>query len=221
MKRNQNSIFSTRKLVVMAALIAIQIVTARYLSVQTPTLRISFETVPLALAGMWLGPAGGMLVALVSDILGTFVSGYGVWFAPITLGPVCFAALCGLSSKYIFKSELSETRDSWKVIVTTLLAGAVNALLIGTVTVTLYNVIFTDAQYTFVELTKACVDGSLFELVTRSFENGKFFALLGASFVERLISKPVVIVICSLLVALIHRTVYRPVIGRIVRANKK
>ena len=58
MKRNQNSIFSTRRLVLMAVLIAIQIVIARYLSVQTPTLRISFETIPLALAGMWLGPRG-------------------------------------------------------------------------------------------------------------------------------------------------------------------
>ena len=160
---------------------------------------------------------GWDLVALVSDILGTFISGYGVWFAPITLGPVCFAALCGCATKYIFKSDLAETRDSWKVILVTVVAGAINALLIGTVTVTLYNVIFTDAAYTFVDLTKAFFDGTILDLVINSIENGKFGALLTAGFVERLLTKPVVIAICSVLIALIHRTVYRPVISRIVR----
>lgn len=221
MKRNQNSIFSTRRLVLMAVLIAIQIVIARYLSVQTPTLRISFETIPLALAGMWLGPLSGAIVALVSDILGTIISGYGVWFAPITLGPVCFAVLCGCATKYIFRSDLAETRDSWKVILVTVVAGAVNALLIGTVTVTLYNVIFTDASYTFVDLTKAFFDGRILDLVTNSIENGKFAALLTAGFGERLLTKPIVIAICSVLIALIHRTAYRPVISRIVNRNKK
>lgn len=221
MKRTQNSIFSTRNLVLMAALIALQIVTARYLSIQTPTLRLSFETIPLALAGMWLGPLGGAIVALVSDILGTIVSGYGVWFAPITLGPVLFAAMCGWSTRYIFRSSLAETRDAWKVIVTTVVAGAVNAFLIGTLTVTLYNVIFTDAQYTFVDLMKAFFDGTIFDLLAHSIESGKFTALLAANFGERLATKPVVVAACALLTALIHRTVYRPVIARIVNRAKK
>lgn len=57
MKQNLKNTFSTRNLVLMAVLIAIQIVLARYLSVQVHEgLRISFETIPLALAGMWLGP---------------------------------------------------------------------------------------------------------------------------------------------------------------------
>ena len=70
MKRNQSSIFTTRKLVIMAVLIAIQIVLSRYLAIQvSPTLRISFETIPLAFAGMWLGPVGGVIVALVSALI--------------------------------------------------------------------------------------------------------------------------------------------------------
>ena len=67
MKRNQNSIFSTRRLVLMAALTAIYIVIMGFLSLKvSDTLRISFETVPLALAGMWLGPVSGVIVALVT-----------------------------------------------------------------------------------------------------------------------------------------------------------
>ena len=196
MKRNQNSIFSTRKLVLMAALIAIQIVTARYLSLQVnETLRISFETVPLALAGMWLGPVGGAIVALVSDILGTIISGYGVWFPPIALGPICFAAMCGWGTRYVFRSSLAETRDAWKVIVINVIAGIINAFVIGLVTTTLYHMIIVGKEETFL-------------------------TLLGMNFAGRLPTKPFVIAACSVLVALIHRTVYRPVISRIVRNNK-
>ena len=79
MKRNQHSILNTRSLVMMALLVAIQIILARYLSIQSETFRISFETIPLALAGMWLGPLAGVIVALVADILGTVLSGIGLY----------------------------------------------------------------------------------------------------------------------------------------------
>lgn len=88
MKRNQNGIFSTRNLILMAALIAMQIILARFLSIQaSDILRISFESVPIVLAGMWLGPLSGAIVALIADILGTVLSGYGIWFPPICPWP--------------------------------------------------------------------------------------------------------------------------------------
>ena len=193
MKRNQNSIFSTRNMVIMAALIALQIILSRYLSIQaSETLRISFETVPLALAGMWLGPVGGMVVALISDLLGTIISGYGVWFPPIALGPMFFAAFCGLGTKYIFRSSLAESRDIWKVILVTVVAGIINAFLIGIPTTTLYQMIVVG-------------------------KDGTFGVLAAANFLSRITSKPVTIVASGVLVALINRAVYRPVISRIVR----
>ena len=192
MKRNQNRTFSTQKLVIMSALIAMQIVLARYLAIQvSETLRISFETVPLALAGMWLGPLGGALVALISDVLGTVIYGYGVWFPPIALGPIFFAAACGWGTKYIFRSSLSEPKDSWKVILLTAVAGAINAFGIGLVTTTLYQMIVVG-------------------------KDGTFGVLAAANLVGRLTSKPFVIAACSVLICLINRTVYRPVVGRIM-----
>ena len=111
MKRNQNGIFSTRNLILMAALVAMQIILARFLSIQvSEILRISFESVPVILAGMWLGPLSGAIVALVADILGTVLSGYGIWFPPIALGPVLVGVISGLSTKYMFRSDLSSTR---------------------------------------------------------------------------------------------------------------
>ena len=193
MKRNQNSIFSTHNMVIMAALIALQIILSRYLSIQaSETLRISFETVPLALAGMWLGPVGGMVVAFISDLLGTIISGYGVWFPPIALGPIFFAAFCGFGTKYLFRSSLAESRDLWKVILITTVAGIINAFLIGIPTTTLYQMIVVG-------------------------KDGAFGVLAAANFLSRITSKPITIIASAVLVALINRAVYRPVISRIVR----
>lgn len=192
MKRNSKSTFSTHNLVIMAALIAMQIILARYLSIQvSEVLRISFETVPLALAGMWLGPIGGMMVALISDILGTIISGYGVWFPPIALGPVLFAAICGWGAKYVFHGNLAETRDSWKVILLVVIAGIINAFGIGVLTTTWYQMLFTSKE-------------------------GTFGVLCAANFIGRLTTKPLTIIASAVLVALVNRTVYKPVIRQIM-----
>ena len=192
MKRNQNGIFSTRNLILMAALIAMQIILARFLSIQvSDILRISFESVPVILAGMWLGPLSGAIVALVADILGTIIHGYGVWFPPIALGPILVGVISGLSTKYVFRSDLSSTRESWKVVATVLVAGIVNSFLIGTVTTTMYSII---------------VMGN----------TNAFTVLAWANFLSRLASKPVTILVNAVLVAVVNRAVYRPVIRPIV-----
>ena len=192
MKRSQNGIFSTRNLILMAALVAMQIILARFLSIQvSEILRISFESVPVILAGMWLGPLSGAIVALVADVLGTVLSGYGIWFPPIALGPVLVGVISGLSTKYIFRSDLSATRDSWKVVLTVVAAGIVNSFLIGAFTTTLYSIV---------------VMGN----------TNAFSVLLWTNFVGRLTSKPITILVDALIVTVVNRAVYRPVIRAIV-----
>ena len=191
MKRNH--VFSARNLTMMAALIAMQIVLARYLSIQVHEgLRISFETIPLALAGLWLGPVSGVLVALVSDVLGTVIYGYGVWFPPIALGPMAFALICGLAARYWFPDGVAEARNAWKVAVTTVAAGILNSFGIGLLTTTWYRMLFSSVE-------------------------GAYPALLAESLVERLTTKPLTIAASTLLVLLVNRAVYKPVIRQLVR----
>ena len=192
MKRSQNGIFSTRNLILMAALVAMQIILARFLSIQaSEILRISFESIPVILAGMWLGPLSGAVVALVADILGTVISGYGIWFPPIALGPIMVGVISGLSTKYVFRSDLSSTRESWKVILTVIVAGIINSFVIGPVTTTLYSIL---------------VMGN----------TNAFTVLLGTNFIGRLTTKPVTILVDALIVTVVNRAVYRPVIRSIV-----
>lgn len=186
-------IFSTRSLTLMAALTAMQIILARFLGIQvSDTLRISFESIPVILAGMWLGPVPGAVVAVLADFLGTVISGYGVWFPPLVLGPMMVGILSGVSTKYIFRSPLAETRDLWKVVLTVVVTGILNSFLFGLIGSTLYSCMMVKHDTTI------------------------FWILLGTNFVKRLTTKPLVIAVDALIVTVVNRAVYKPVVRRIM-----
>ena len=191
MERTQNKTFSTRNLVMMAALIAIQIILARFFSIQTETLRVGFESIPVILAGMWLGPVCGAIVAVAADILGTIIQGFGAWFPPLVLGPLSVGILSGVSTKYIFRSSLAETKDTWKVALTVIVVGLLNSFLFGLIGSTLYSIL---------------VMGN-----TTAFP-----VLLGMNFVQRLATKPLTIAIDTVVVTVVNRAVYKPVVSHIL-----
>ena len=140
MKRTQN--LSTHNLTVMAALVAMQIILARFLSIQvSDILRISFESIPIMLAGLWLGPVNGAIVALVADFLGTIIHGYGAWFPPLALGPISVAVICGLGSRHILGGDLADRRIGWKLIGIVLAAGLLNSFFFGLIGSTLYSIV--------------------------------------------------------------------------------
>ena len=199
MERNPNQraslkkTFSTQNLVMMAALIAMQIILARFLSIQaSDTLRISFESIPVILAGMWLGPLPGAVVAVLADFLGTVLSGYGTWFPPLVLGPLSVGVLSGVSTKYLFRSPLAETRDTWKVAAIVVTVGLLNSFVFGLVGSTLYSCIMVKQDTTI------------------------FWVLLGTNFVQRLATKPLTIAVNAVVVTIVNRAVYKPVVSHIL-----
>ncbi len=197
MERNQNQksslkkTFSTQNLVMMAALIAIQIILARFFSIQTETLRVGFESIPVILAGMWLGPVCGGIVAVVADLLGTIIQGFGAWFPPLVLGPLSAGILSGVSTKYIFRSSLAETRDTWKVAVTVAVIGILNSFLFGLIGSTLYSIL---------------VMGN-----TTAFP-----VLLWTNLIQRLATKPLTIAVDAVVVTIVNRAVYKPVVSHLL-----
>ena len=191
-KPARSKLFTTRNLVMMAALIAMQIILARFLSIQvSDTLRISFESIPVILAGMWLGPIPGAIVAVVADFLGTILSGYGTWFPPLVLGPLSVGILSGLSTKYLFRSPLAETRDTWKVAAIVIVVGILNSFVFGLVCSTLYSIL---------------VAGN-----TTAFP-----VLLWTNLLQRLATKPLTIAVNAVAVTIVNRAVYKPVVSHIL-----
>ena len=192
MKRTQNNIFSTHNLVMMAALAAMQIILARFFGIQaSDTLRISFESIPVILAGLWLGPVPGMLVGLVADTLGTLMQGL-VWFPPLALNPVMEGLVAGLSAKYFIRDGLTTGQNDWKVALTALTTGLLNAFVVGLVGSTLYSII---------------IKGN----------TTAFSALLWTNLLTRLTTKPWTIAANVAIVVMVNRAVYRSVVAKIVR----
>ncbi len=145
MEKERRTTFSILNIAVMAVLVAMQIVLARFAGVQiNEGLRLSFESIPTILAGFWLGPVGGMLVAAVADFLGWLVSGYGVYFPLYTVGPVLLGLLTGIGANIFLKGE-----PAWKAILIILLAEVCSSLLYGTWALTLYYSIIVGKEVPF------------------------------------------------------------------------
>lgn len=81
-----------RKICRVAALIAIEIVFSRFLSINTETIRIGIGFLPIALCGILYGPLWAGAAAGIADALGTLITPFGIYF-PITIT----AILTGIS----------------------------------------------------------------------------------------------------------------------------
>lgn len=82
-------------LAVMGLLVALNIIASRYLKIEIGTMiRINFSSSFIMLSGIWLGPIGGAIVGLVSDLLGCLVGGYSINIL-YTLMPVMIGVICG------------------------------------------------------------------------------------------------------------------------------
>ena len=89
-------------------LTAMSIVLGKFLQIPNPFqefIRISFENLPIILAGFSLGPVAGLLVGLTSDLIGCVLYGYAINWR-ITLGAAAVGAISGISAMLIKKPEL-------------------------------------------------------------------------------------------------------------------
>lgn len=180
-------VFSVRSMILVAIFIAMQIVLSRFLGIQVNEgLRISFECIPIFLAGLWLGPIQGILVAVLSDILGTILSGYGVYFPLLTVGPIFLGLSGGFLGKAICRKEPS-ARVIWILFFFVLAAETLNSLFYGCWALSRYYSIILGKEMPFSVL-----------------------------FAARVATKPFTIIADAILVAGLHRAMYRPIVSRII-----
>lgn len=68
-----------QQLVICAMLMALSIVFGKFLQIPIgDSIRISFEGLPVILAGMVFGPVQGLIVGAAADLLGCFLRGYNI-----------------------------------------------------------------------------------------------------------------------------------------------
>ncbi len=86
------------RLCLSALLAALSIVLGKYLSISTPLFRVSFENLPILMAGIFLGPLAGGIVGGVADLLGCVLVGYTI-NPIITAGGILIGVLSGLVTR--------------------------------------------------------------------------------------------------------------------------
>ncbi|MBR3863253.1 MAG: folate family ECF transporter S component [Clostridia bacterium] len=118
---------SLRRLCFAAILAAMSLVLGKFLQIPHPFqefIRISFENLPVLLAGISMGPIVGALVGTVADLLGCVLYGYSI--NPIvTLGAASVGLVSGFLARYVVKKSLLA-----KVAVSVSLAHLVGSVLI-------------------------------------------------------------------------------------------
>ena len=95
----------TRTLATLALLCAMEIILARFCVIWiTNSIKITFEAIPILMAGILFGPAAGAVVGAVSDILGAgLLSGLG-WLPVLTVTPTLLGLLAGLLRPIVWKN---------------------------------------------------------------------------------------------------------------------
>lgn len=86
---------TTRTLVIMSLFIALEIILTRFLSIQTPILRIGFAFVATSLCSITLGPVLGSIAAGVSDILGMIIFPQSAYFPGFTVSALLSGLIYG------------------------------------------------------------------------------------------------------------------------------
>ena len=87
---------SLRTLVILSMLTAMEIVLNRFLSINAWNLKIGFSFIPVVVAAMLYGPAGGACVAALGDFLGAILFPIGPYFPGFTFTALLTGIVFGL-----------------------------------------------------------------------------------------------------------------------------
>lgn len=93
--------------------IAMEVILTRFLSIQTPIVRIGFTFIPLAISSMMYGPVFGGVIAALSDIIGMMIFPFGAYFPGFTFSAFLTGAIYGL---FLHKKAKTFLRISLAVI---------------------------------------------------------------------------------------------------------
>ncbi len=83
-------------MVLIALLIAIQIILSRFGSIPTPIMKIGLAFIPIAFASKYIGIKEGMIVAGLGDLLGALLFPIGTYLPQLTITAILRAFLLGI-----------------------------------------------------------------------------------------------------------------------------
>lgn len=95
------------RIAIFALLIALQIIFTRFLSIQTPIVRIGFTFLPIAISGILFGPLIAGMLAGISDVMGFFLNPVGTFHPGFILSAILSGVIYGL---FLHRKEVTWLR---------------------------------------------------------------------------------------------------------------
>ena len=160
-------------LVIAALLSALSIILGKYLAINlSETVRLSFENLPVIMAGLFFGPVIGGTVGVVSDIVGCFMVGYAL-NPVITAGAALIGAVSGAIGAYAFGGRPG-WRGTWRVFIPVFASHVIGSMCVKTLGMMLYY--GTPAAILFVRVPLYIVISILEGYIMLLLFNNKAFA---------------------------------------------
>jgi len=133
-------IITLKEMIILALLIAMEIVLSRFLSISMPTIKISFAFLPIAFAAILFGPIWAGIAGALADFLGAILFPVGAFFPGFTLTALLVGVVYGL---FLYKGHSSLTKDILRItiaafIVTFILQLGLDTLWVSMITGTDY-----------------------------------------------------------------------------------
>ena len=94
--RGSDPVPNTKKLIVSAQLLALDVVLTRLLAINTPLMKIGFGFAAVALCAVLYGPWWAALTAALGDLVGALLFPTGAFFPGFTLTAACTGFIFGL-----------------------------------------------------------------------------------------------------------------------------
>lgn len=107
----------TRTIAFVGLLVAMEIIFTRFLSFQTPIIRIGFGFIPIAFSAILFGPVIGGLTGAISDVIGMLIFPAGPYFPGFTLSAFLGGVIYGL---FLHKRQITVMNVALSVLVITL-----------------------------------------------------------------------------------------------------
>lgn len=132
----------TKKMILSALLLALDIVLSRFLGFKVVNLSFSFGFVPLILSAIWLGPKYSTLIGGLTDLIGALLFPVGAYFVGYTID----SALAGLIYGLILYEKPGTERSNKEFII---------RLIIATLIVSLFCNLFLSSLWSYLKYNKA------------------------------------------------------------------
>ena len=125
-----------RTLCAAALLVALSVVLGKYLQIPVgDSIRLSFENLPILLAGIFLGPLWGGVVGITADLIGCAVMSYAV-NPIITLGAALVGVLSGVMARAVTPRD--RVISVWGIYLTVAVAHIVGSMTVKSIGLAIY-----------------------------------------------------------------------------------